>query len=83
MENNSQHNLTVFGKQYLENHNYDLISDLFWKTLTVISLQSMEELHSDQLIRINISAITTYAYEISIRKKGSNVKGILIIILTK
>lgn len=43
VENNSQHNLTVFGKQYLENHNYDLISDLFWKTLIVILLQSMEE----------------------------------------
>lgn len=42
-ENNSQHNLTVFGKQYLENHNYDLISDLFWKTLIVILLRSTEE----------------------------------------
>lgn len=43
MENNSQHNLTVFGMQYLENHNYDLISDSFWKTLTVILLHSTEE----------------------------------------
>lgn len=43
MENKSQHNLTVFGKQYLENHNYDLISDLLWKTLIVILLHSSEE----------------------------------------
>lgn len=42
-ENNSQHNLIACGKRYLENHNYDLISDLFWKTLIVISLKNTEE----------------------------------------
>lgn len=43
MENNSHHNLTACGKRYLENHNYDLISDLFWKTLIVILLQNTKE----------------------------------------
>ena len=43
MENNSRRNLTARGKQYLENHNYDLISDLFWKTFIVILLENTKE----------------------------------------